>query len=85
MTLQAVSTLLHTSADWADFDEIAEIWFEDDEHVAHIVADGRQDAQSVDRVLAEILKPRREKWAAYFLGTALWLRETPEGSPWRGF
>jgi hypothetical protein len=85
MTPQAVSALLHTSADWADFDEIAESWFEDDEHVARIVADGRQGAQSVDRVLAEILAPRREKWAAYFLGTALWLREAPEDSPWRGF
>ena len=84
---QAVSALLYTSADWADFDEIAEIWFEDDEHVARVVADigGRQGAQSVDRVLAEILAPRREKWAAYFLGTALWLREAPEDSPWRGF
>ena len=77
LTPQAVSALLHTSADWADFDEIAESWFEDDEHVARVVADigGRQGAQSVDRVLAEILAPRREKWAAYFLGTALWLRE----------
>ena len=34
-------------------------------------------AQSVDRVLAEILAPRREKWAAYFLGTALGLAQTP--------
>jgi len=85
VTPQAVSALLHTSADWADFDEIAESWFEDDEHVARIVADGRQGAQSVDRVLAEILAPRREKWAAYFLGTALWLREAPEDSPWPGF
>jgi hypothetical protein len=88
VTPQAVSDLLHTSADWADFDQIAESWFEDDEHVARVVvADigGRQGAQSVDRVLAEILAPRREKWAAYFLGTALWLREEPEDSPWRGF
>ena len=84
---QAVSALLYTSADWADFDEIAESWFEDDEHVARVVADigGRQGAQSVDRVLAEILAPRREKWAAYFLGTALWLREAPQNSLWRGF
>ena len=84
---QAVSALLYTSADWADFDEIAESWFEDDEHVARVVADvgGRQGAQSVDRVLAEILAPRRDKWAAYFLGTALWLREAPDDSPWRGF
>jgi hypothetical protein len=87
LTSQAVSALLYTSADWADFDEIAESWFEDDEHVARVVADigGRQGAQSVDRVLAEILAPRREKWAAYFLGTAHWLREAPEDSPWRGF
>ena len=84
---QAVSALLYTSADWADFDEIAESWFEDDEHVARVVADvgGRQGAQSVDRVLAEILAPRRDKWAAYFLGTAHWLREAPDDSPWRGF
>ena len=87
LTPQAVSALLYTSADWADVDEIAESWFEDDEHVARVVADigGRQGARSVDRVLAEILAPRREKWAAYFLGTALWLREAPEDSPWRGF
>jgi hypothetical protein len=87
LTPQAVNALLHTSADWADLDEIAESWFEDDEHVARVVADigGRQGAQSVDRVLAEILAPRREKWAAYFLGTALWLREAPEDSLWRGF
>ena len=83
----SVSALLHTSADWADFDEIAQSWFENDEHVARVVADigGRQGAQSVDRVLEEILAPRREKWAAYFLGTALWLREAPEDSLWRGF
>ena len=87
LTPRAVSALLHTSADWADFDEIAQSWFEDDEHVARVVADigGRQGAQSVDRVLEEILAPRREKWAAYFLGTALWLREAPEDSLWRGF
>jgi hypothetical protein len=87
LTPQAVSALLHTSADWAEFDEIAQSWFEDDEHVARVVADigGRQGAQSVDRVLEEILAPRREKWAAYFLGTALWLREAPEDSLWRGF
>ena len=65
-----LSALLHTSADWADFDEIAQSWFEDDEHVARVVADigGHQGAQSVDRVLEEILAPRREKWAAYFQG-----------------
>jgi hypothetical protein len=87
LTPQAVSALLHTSADWADFDEIAESWFEDDEDVAHVVAaaGGRQRARAVDRVLADIIAPRREKWAAYFVGTALWLREAPEDSPWRGF
>lgn len=87
LTPQAVSALLHTSADWANFDKIAESWFEDDDKVARVVADtgGRQRAQAVNRVLAEILVPRREKWAAYFLGTALWLREAPKDSPWRGF
>ena len=85
----AVSATLGASDEWADFDAIAESWFEDDQDVARRVAGarGRRRAKAVKYLLQSVLEQRRERWAEHFLLTALWLKEAPDNAalPWREF
>ena len=78
----AVSATLGASDEWADFDAIAESWFEDDQDVARRVAGarGRQRAKAVKYLLQSVLEQRRERWAEHFLLTALWLKEAPDNT-----
>ena len=89
LTPDAVSATLGASDEWADFDAIAESWFEDDQEVARRVAGahGRQRAKAVKYLLQSVLEQRRERWAEHFLSTALWLKEAQDNAalPWREF
>jgi DNA-binding NarL/FixJ family response regulator len=84
-----VRATLGASDQWADFDAIAESWFEDDQEVARRVAGtrGRQRAKAVQYLLQSVLEQRRERWAEHFLLTALWIKEAPDNAalPWRKF
>ena len=86
---EAVRAILGASDYWAYVDGVATSWFEDDQETAAILGGGRKRKRAIvaERVMTEVIAPRRDKWAKLFAATAQWLRETTDGSepPWREF
>jgi hypothetical protein len=75
----AVKTVLRESHQLADLEAIAESWFEDDPQVEQLIADakGCKRTKLATYLLQSVFARHRDKWAALFLRTALWMREAP--------
>lgn len=84
-----VEEVLKDSAGAATVGGMSQSWFEDGPEVDTLVgrSRARRTDKRADRILADILEPRRLKWAERFTWVALWLKEGPEDLelPWREF
>lgn len=71
----AVTQAIATSADWAAATVAVESWFEDGPEVRAIVGGTakRLSPTLTGRVIAEVIEPRRLKWAQKFADVACWL------------
>ena len=75
----AVETVLRRSGELADLEAVAQSWFEDGPDIAQAIAGtrGRNQAKLATYLLQSVIARHRDKWAALFLRTALWMREAP--------
>jgi hypothetical protein len=75
----ALASVLRKSNEFAELDDVAQSWFEDDPQVAQAVdqARGRDRAKLATFLLQSIIARRRDRWADIILRTALWMREAP--------
>lgn len=77
---KAVEGILKNSAAWAGHSGITESWFEDDQEVADLLMAAKSPRRTLlsQKVLDEVIEPRREKWVERSFWAALWCREGPE-------
>ena len=75
----AFETVLRKSGELADLEAVAQSWFEDGPDIARAIsgARGRNRAKLATYLLQIVIARHRDKWAALFLRTALWMREAP--------
>jgi hypothetical protein len=75
----AFETVLRKSGELADLEAVAQSWFEDGPDIAQAIsgARGRNRAKLATYLLQIVIARHRDKWAALFLRTALWMREAP--------
>jgi hypothetical protein len=75
----AFATVLRKSGELADLEAVAQSWFEDGPDIAQAIsgARGRNRAKLATYLLQSVIARHRDKWAALFLRTALWMREAP--------
>jgi len=75
----AVDTVLRKSGELADLEAVAQSWFEDGPDIAQAIAGARSRnrARLATYLLQSVIERHRDKWAALFLRTALWMREAP--------
>jgi hypothetical protein len=85
----AITQCLQDSQRWGAYSGITESWFEDDQTVANLLAASRSHRLDMlsRQVLAEVLEPRRAKWAEQLLWVSLWLKDTsgPDDRLWVNF
>lgn len=80
LSAEAVAMALDESADWPDWQEFADAWFEDDSLVDRTVLGAmkgkgrRKEEKAVGDILSEVLEPRRTVWLERLVLTALWLK-----------
>ena len=76
---KAVETVLRKSGELADLEAVAQSWFEGGPEVAQAIARARRHnrAKLATYLLQSLIARHRDKWAALFLRTALWMREAP--------
>ncbi len=87
---EALRSILARSGDWAYEEGLPASWFESGPDAARITAKIRREERGtgLERVIAEVIAPRRAKWAELFTRTAQWLRAAQDegaGLPWREF
>ena len=76
---KAVESVLRKSGELAGLEALTQSWFEDSPDIAQVIAGarGRDRAKLAAYLLQSVIARHRDKWAALFLRTALWMREAP--------
>ncbi len=76
---ERVEAVLRKSGELADLEAVAQSWFEDSPEIAQAIAGARDRnrAKLAAYLLQSVIARQRDKWAALFLHTALWMREAP--------
>jgi hypothetical protein len=87
-TPESAGSIAAASAEWGTGTGLADSWFEDDPTVQDVLARCvEEDFETrIQRVLDEVIEPRKAKWAERFSETALWLKEGATPDPdWARF
>ena len=80
LTGEAVAEALEESAEWPEWEDFADAWFEDDELVDRVMlhamkGKGRnKEERAVEEITIEVLEPRRAVWLERLVLMALWLK-----------
>jgi hypothetical protein len=89
LTGEAVAEALEESAEWPEWEDFADAWFEDDELVDGVVlhsmkGKGRnKESRAVVDIIVEVLEPRRAVWLERLVLMALWLKSQQSAPiPW---
>jgi hypothetical protein len=89
LTGEAVAEALKESAEWPEWEDFADAWFEDDEQVDGVVVQamkgkGRnKENGAIAAITAEVLEPRRTEWLERLVLITLWLKSQKSSPiPW---
>jgi hypothetical protein len=89
LTTEAVAEAVEASAEWTEWEDFADAWFEDDEQVDKVMLNavkgkGRnKENRAIEDIAAEVLEPRRVVWLERLVLLALWLKAQKSSPiPW---
>jgi len=80
LAAEAVVEALEASAEWTEWEDFADAWFEDDEQVDKVMLNAKKgkgrnkENRAVENIAAEVLEPRRVVWLERLVLMALWLK-----------
>ena len=84
-----IDEIIETSDLWGSIESISDSWFEDGREVQDLLSESDDDLDEdlLQRVLDEIVEPRKSKWTERFVWTALLLKEAKVDHllPWPQF
>jgi hypothetical protein len=90
LAAEAVAEALEASAEWPEWEDFADAWFEDDEQVDRVMLNvmkgkGRnKERRAVEDIAAEVMEPRRSVWLERLALMALWLKaQKSPPVPWQ--